>query len=97
MITDENLPDGWTAASARSEYDELVDREYESRRYAHESGDASVSINEVQEPEEFEGWGYQVVGEVDPVEAGQEETVGLFEDLDAAREAAVAYMADFEA
>lgn len=96
MITDDNLPDEWTAASARTEYDELMDREYESRLYEHETGNATVSINEVQEPNEFEGWGYRVIGEVDADDSGHEEKVGLYEDLDDAREGAREYMRDYE-
>lgn len=91
MITDEQLPDGWEAESARDEYDEMMEREYQSRRYEHESGEARVSINDVQEPKEFEGWGYQVVAEHE-FDGGGREELGLFEDLDAAREAAIDYM-----
>lgn len=94
MITDENLPEGWTAASERTQYDEVMDREFESRRYGHESGDVSVSINEVQEPEEFEGWGYQVTVEHDSAEDPRTERLGLFEDLAGAREVAIDYMAE---
>lgn len=90
MITDEQLPDGWVAESSRDEYDEMMEREYQSRRYAHESGEATVFINDVQEPKEFEGWGYQVV--VERETDGPGDDLGLFDDLDAAREAAIDYM-----
>lgn len=96
MITDENLPAGWTAQSQRNEYDDLMDREFQRVTYQHASGEASVSIVEVQEPKDFEGWGYQVTaeGRAAGESTTSEKTLGIFEDLDDARTEALAYMAD---
>lgn len=96
MITDENLPDGWIASSARTEYDRTVDREYETIQFDHESGEATVYVHEVQEPKEFAGWGYQVVGEVHSGESVREVERGPFEDQNAAREAALEFMTEYE-
>lgn len=95
MITDENLPDGWTATSADTESDELMDHDYETREYEHESGTVRVNVTEIKEPDEFDHWAYQVSSVVEAAGAGEE--LGPFEDLESAREAAIEYMRDYEA
>lgn len=94
MITDENLPDGWVAVSRRTEYDQWMDREMDSVTFATEDETRAVRINEVEEPKEFEGWGYQV--SVDRGRTadttGKTEDLGVFEDLDEAGSAALGYM-----
>lgn len=91
MITDENLADGWEAATAREEDDGMMGREFESREYEHQGDDELVRIVEVQEPEDFEGWGYEVVAEHGADDPAREE-LGLYERLEDAREAAVEHM-----
>lgn len=94
MITDQNLPEGWVAGSEREEYDQVMDREFESVLFEREDGDAKVRINEVQEPKDFEGWGYQVVvdHDTDDDNGPHEEKLGIFEDIDQARETAIDHM-----
>lgn len=92
MITDENLPDGWTSATERTETDDVMQREFESKRYEHEKRGETVFINEVQEPKDLEGWGYQVVVE-DPAGDAAEKQLDVVEALDEARDVALEYMA----
>lgn len=94
MITDQNLPDGWVASSESEEYDQMMDREFESVVFEREDGEVEVRINEVQEPKDFEGWGYQVVVEhgTEDDDDTSEAKLGIFEDLDEARETAINHM-----
>lgn len=93
MITDANLPDGWTAVSNSTEEDVLMGREFETRVFEHETGDGRVAISEVTEPVESDSWQFQVIGETRQGEP--DETLGPFDDLDAAREAAIEFMEGF--
>lgn len=98
MITDQNLPDGWIASSESEPFDQMMDREFESVLFEHENGDAEIRINEVQEPKDFEGWGYQVTVEhgLNDDSGTSEEKLGVFEDLDEARATAIDQMDEFE-
>lgn len=93
MITDENLPAGWTASSRRESFDEMMQRAYESVRFEREDDGAVLRIHEVEEPDDFGGWGFLVT-----VDRNARETeLGVFEDLDQARHRAMEYMADHPA
>ncbi|MFB6254409.1 MAG: hypothetical protein ABEI06_07360, partial [Halobacteriaceae archaeon] len=53
-----------------------------------------VHIHEVQEPKDFEGWGYQVLVEEPRSDKSttREEELGIYEDLNTARNKAFEYM-----
>lgn len=93
MITDEDLPEGWSAGTERTVHDEQMDRTYETRRYDRADGDAAVRIVEVQAPKDFGGWGFSVTLDRDVGSEGLER--GPFETLDAAREAAIEAMSEY--
>jgi hypothetical protein len=73
------LPSGWTQTVGRSTYDRFMDREYTTVIFEHASTDRRVTVNEVQEPNSFGGWGY-LVHVSDPTHG----ELGLVDDLETA-------------
>ncbi|MFT4922954.1 MAG: hypothetical protein ACI8XM_002174 [Haloarculaceae archaeon] len=73
------LPSGWTQSVDRSTYDRFMDREYTTVIFEHASTNRRVMVNEVQEPNNFGGWGY-LVHVTDPTQG----ELGLVNDLETA-------------
>lgn len=74
------LPGGWERTLERSDFNSFMDREYTTVVFSHSPTGRRVIINDVQEPNDFGGWGY-LVHVTDP-EYG---VLALVEDLPAAR------------
>jgi len=83
------LPDGWEQTLERSDFDSRMDREYTTFNFVHSATGQKVIINDVQEPNGFEGWGYLV--HVTGPEFGE---LDLVEDLSTARTVAREFMED---
>lgn len=85
----ESVPDTgeWELTIERSARDSFVGREYTTIVFAHSPTGQKVMINDVQEPNNFGGWGYLV--HVTGPEYGE---LALVEDLQTAREVADNFM-----
>jgi hypothetical protein len=81
------LPSGWEQTLERSHFDSFMEREYTTVVFIHPSTGQKVIINDVQEPNGFEGWGYLV--HVTGPEYGE---LDLVDDLQTAREVAYEFM-----
>ncbi|MFB6075483.1 MAG: hypothetical protein ABEJ89_10765 [Haloarculaceae archaeon] len=87
MSASEAPPGEWTRTIDRSTFDSFMDREYTTVAFVHSPTGQQVIINEVQEPNDFGGWGYLV-----HVTDSTDGDLALVEDSRAAREIAREFM-----
>jgi len=80
-------PGDWKLELEQTESDSFMDREYTKLVFVHPPTGRKVIINDVQEPNSFEGWGF-LVHVPDP----QYGELDLVDDLRTAREVAFDFM-----
>jgi hypothetical protein len=81
------LPGDWEQTREQSRYDSFMDREYTTLVFTQSATGQDIIINDVQEPNNFEGWGY-LVHVTDPAHG----EIALVDDLQTAREVAHDFM-----
>jgi hypothetical protein len=84
MTPERGLPAEWTLESERTTHDELMGREYTTVLYRQEHTGGAVYINEVVDGENV--WRYSVH------HSGRDGDIGVADDLEAAKELALAFM-----
>ncbi|WP_367176239.1 hypothetical protein [Haloarcula rubripromontorii] len=92
MAESVSLPAGWNCVTDLTRHDSFMDREYTTVTYEQEGTGQRVIITDVQEPNNFGGWGFLV--QSDGSDYGE---LGLVEDIGSARELAREFMEEYEA
>jgi len=85
MAVTKTLPKGWQLRHKQQYRDSFIEREY--TRIAYSDGDRTIYINDIQEPNSFEGWRFLV-----RVQGSDNRQLGIAENLSEAEKIAREYM-----